>query len=269
MGKKFSVVKGVRSENYTDPGNAVNEIWVGDTELISRLPFGSSDMDQAGWPANGAPKIPWHNFIIPMKREPEAPSAANSTPPLDFSGITHVPTNQVVCCNQRGCISGQRFTMKLVTQDFSHLDRAIFLTFCAIITLNVYREMKRAVTGSSLYNHLVHESMGAWYATSVSGTATLLNIIGLGLGWGAISAWSRTHEVYRFRADEWKLMEDLIRLVLFIQMIFSVWNIIMDWLDVLRVLHRRSGKRGQIQLRLTTDSEDKPSMPQDPPVAVV
>ncbi|KAL4995933.1 hypothetical protein BDV10DRAFT_123552 [Aspergillus recurvatus] len=275
MGKKLSVVQGVRSENYTVPGNAVNEIWAGDTELISRLPFGSSDLDQASWPANGVPKIPWHNFIIPMKRDIETSSAANSTPPLDFSGIAHVPPDQLVCCNQRGCITDQRFTntvftMNLISQNFSHLDRAIFSTFCAIITLNLYREMKRVVTGSRLYNHIVHELMDVWYAASISGTATLLNIIGLGSAWWAVSAWSRAHEVYRFMADDWKLMEDLMRLVLFVQMIFSVCSVVVDWLDVLRILYRRSRRRGQIQLRLTINvSEDKPSMPQNPPAVSV
>ncbi|KAL4751251.1 hypothetical protein BDW72DRAFT_212846 [Aspergillus terricola var. indicus] len=275
MGKKLSVVQGVRSENYTDPGNAVNEIWVGDTELISRLPFGSSDMDQASWPTNGVPKIPWHNFIIPMKRDLETLSAANFTLPLDFSGINHVPPDQLVCCNQRGCITDQRFTQtvftaKLVSQDFSHFDRAILLTFCAIITLNVYRGIRRVVTGSPLYSHLVHDLMDVWYAASVSGTATVLNIIGLGAGWWAISAWSGAHEVYQFVADDWKLMGNLMRLVLFVQMISSVCTIIMDWLDVLRILRRRSRIRSQNQLKLTLDvSEDKISMPQKPPAALV
>lgn len=68
MGHKASVIHGVRSEDYYKPGNAINEIWIGHLELISRLPFGDSDMGQAGWPAGGFPKIPWHNFIIPLKR---------------------------------------------------------------------------------------------------------------------------------------------------------------------------------------------------------
>lgn len=68
MGHKASVIHGVRSEDYYKPGNAINEIWLGHLELISRLPFGDSDLAQAGWPAGGWPKIPWHNFIIPLKR---------------------------------------------------------------------------------------------------------------------------------------------------------------------------------------------------------
>lgn len=64
MGNKLSSVHGVKSEDYYQPGNAINEIWVGNVEIISLLPFGDSDKAQAGWK-----KIPWHNFIIPMKRD--------------------------------------------------------------------------------------------------------------------------------------------------------------------------------------------------------
>ncbi|KAL1970638.1 hypothetical protein VTN77DRAFT_4282 [Rasamsonia byssochlamydoides] len=80
MGHKASVVQGVRSENYYEPGNAINEIWLGDVEIVSRLPFGDSDMAQAGWPEGDWPKIPWHPFLIPLRRkltergEPEAPA---------------------------------------------------------------------------------------------------------------------------------------------------------------------------------------------------
>lgn len=69
MGHKFSVVQGVKSENFYEPGNAINEIWVGDFEIISRLPFGDSDIGQAGWSPGNWPKIPWHQFIIPLKRD--------------------------------------------------------------------------------------------------------------------------------------------------------------------------------------------------------
>jgi hypothetical protein len=72
MGSKFSVVSGVKSENFYEQGNAINEIWFGDVELLSRLPFGDSDLEQSGWPAGGWPKIPWHQFIIPLKRDPHA-----------------------------------------------------------------------------------------------------------------------------------------------------------------------------------------------------
>ncbi|OJD26421.1 hypothetical protein ACJ73_02194 [Blastomyces percursus] len=67
MGNKVSAVTGVRSPSFFEPGNAVNEIWVGDLEVVSRLPFGDSDMAQAGWPKNDYPKIPWRPFIIPLR----------------------------------------------------------------------------------------------------------------------------------------------------------------------------------------------------------
>lgn len=68
MGHKVSVVHGLKSEDYYKPGNAINEIWLGRLELISRLPFGDSDLGQAGWSSGSFPKIPWHNFIIPLKK---------------------------------------------------------------------------------------------------------------------------------------------------------------------------------------------------------
>ncbi|RAL00410.1 uncharacterized protein BO80DRAFT_97045 [Aspergillus ibericus CBS 121593] len=68
MGQKLSAIHGVKSEDYHKPGNAINEVWLGNVELISRLPFADSDMAQAAWPKGQFPKIPWHNFIIPWKR---------------------------------------------------------------------------------------------------------------------------------------------------------------------------------------------------------
>ncbi|EPS27935.1 hypothetical protein PDE_02879 [Penicillium oxalicum 114-2] len=69
MGHKFSTVHGVKSNNFYESGNAINEIWLGNLEIISRLPFGDSDIRQAGWPQGTWPKIPWHQFIIPLKRD--------------------------------------------------------------------------------------------------------------------------------------------------------------------------------------------------------
>ena len=86
MGHKVSVIHGVRSEDYYKPGNAVNEIWIGHLELISRLPFGDSDMGQAGWPHGGFPKIPWHNFIIPLKRRGLVEADGNNRYPERLAG---------------------------------------------------------------------------------------------------------------------------------------------------------------------------------------
>ncbi|KAJ6036415.1 hypothetical protein N7540_000694 [Penicillium herquei] len=69
MGHNISAIAGVKSPNFYEQGNAINEIWVDNVEVISRLPFGDSDLGQAGWPKGNWPKIPWHQFIIPLKRD--------------------------------------------------------------------------------------------------------------------------------------------------------------------------------------------------------
>ncbi|KAJ5964228.1 uncharacterized protein N7479_004104 [Penicillium vulpinum] len=88
MGNKVSAVNGVKSDHFYDQGNAVNEIWVGDVEVISRLPFGDSDLEQAGWPPGGFPKIPWHHFIIPMHKRDEA-SDMTSNPSSGDTNAAH------------------------------------------------------------------------------------------------------------------------------------------------------------------------------------
>ncbi|KAJ5328310.1 hypothetical protein N7452_008700 [Penicillium brevicompactum] len=50
MGHKVSVVRGVKSDHFYNQQNGINEIWVGDVEVISRLPFGDSDQEQSSWP---------------------------------------------------------------------------------------------------------------------------------------------------------------------------------------------------------------------------
>lgn len=79
MGHKISTVQGVKSDDYYKPGNAINEIWFGDVEIISRLPFGDSDLAQSAWPVGGWPKIPWHNFLIPWKRSIAYPEGGSSS----------------------------------------------------------------------------------------------------------------------------------------------------------------------------------------------
>lgn len=86
MGNKISAVHGVKSDHFYDQGNAVNEIWVGDVEVISRLPFGDSDLEQAGWPKGDFPKIPWHHFIIPMHKRDEGNNMTAKASSWDMDG---------------------------------------------------------------------------------------------------------------------------------------------------------------------------------------
>ncbi|KAJ5758074.1 uncharacterized protein N7511_006768 [Penicillium nucicola] len=69
--------------HFYDQGNAINEIWIGDVEVISRLPFGDSDLEQAGWQKNSWPKIPWHQFIIPLRKRDDTSDS--------FLGFTRSP----------------------------------------------------------------------------------------------------------------------------------------------------------------------------------
>lgn len=74
-----SSIHGVKTPDFYAPGNAVNEIWIDKFELVSRLPFGDSDLGQASWPPHDWPKIPWHQFIIPLKRDLDAMENATTT----------------------------------------------------------------------------------------------------------------------------------------------------------------------------------------------
>lgn len=84
MGHKISVVRGVKSDHFYNQQNGINEIWVGDVEVISRLPFGDSDQEQSSWPPGGVPKIPWHHFIIPLHKRDELGTMAAQTVSGDY-----------------------------------------------------------------------------------------------------------------------------------------------------------------------------------------
>ncbi|KAJ5636695.1 uncharacterized protein N7484_010008 [Penicillium longicatenatum] len=95
MGHNISSINGVKSDNFYEQGNGINEIWVDDLEVISRLPFGDSDLGQAGWPAGNWPKIPWHQFIIPLKRDLNSTSNVKR---VNVSNNTLTMTETVACC---------------------------------------------------------------------------------------------------------------------------------------------------------------------------
>jgi hypothetical protein len=126
MGNKVSAVHGVKSDHFYDQGNAINEIWVGDVEIISRLPFGDSDLEQAGWPPGGFPKIPWHHFIIPMHKRDEV---ANIT-------TEHIAmeTNNTICaCRDWMPKNGYLGMFTGISLDSACFIGASFLTCTAIL----------------------------------------------------------------------------------------------------------------------------------------
>ncbi|KAJ5367613.1 hypothetical protein N7541_001554 [Penicillium brevicompactum] len=85
MGHKVSVVRGVKSDHFYNQQNGINEIWVGDVEVISRLPFGDSDQEQSSWPPGGVPKIPWHHFIIPLHKRDDLGNMASQNTSGEYS----------------------------------------------------------------------------------------------------------------------------------------------------------------------------------------
>jgi hypothetical protein len=95
MGHNISSINGVKSDNFYEHGNGINEIWVDDLEVISRLPFGDSDLGQAGWPAGNWPKIPWHQFIIPLKRDLNFTSNIKR---VNVSNNNLTMTETIACC---------------------------------------------------------------------------------------------------------------------------------------------------------------------------
>ncbi|KAI9371518.1 hypothetical protein BJX61DRAFT_543591 [Aspergillus egyptiacus] len=133
MGQKVTAVTGVRSENFTQPGNAINEIWAGNTEIISRLPFGDSDMAQAGWPENGMPKIPWHNFIIPMKRSLDTTTS-------NFTTVDNTTMQSADSLARRRLLN--EVANKLFQQDPLIYLPAMIITIAAMATVELTRRIR-------------------------------------------------------------------------------------------------------------------------------
>lgn len=237
MGHKFSAVNGVKSENYTQPGNAINQIWAGDTEIISRLPFGDSDMEQAGWSEKGAPKIPWHNFIIPLKRG--ATSPVNSNPAFNFSSIAQLPPDQFFLCNRDGCFSNERITPAILTcrrnRDPLNLYIAAGLTFLAAVFLS-------AVASRETSRRLVYTSKAAYnprqvhYLARETGALTVTYIIGQVVAWLGIFVWGHAYDVYQFEISDWEMVMVMGMGFLLGQVLVSTWAIFWLWCDLLRAL---------------------------------
>ncbi|KAL4806857.1 hypothetical protein BDV18DRAFT_138331 [Aspergillus unguis] len=244
MGHKLSAINGVKSENYTEPGNAVNEIWLGNTEIISRLPFGANDMEQAGLPTQGMPKIPWHNFIIPLKRALEP--SVNNTEPLDFSGISKVPTDRIVCCNKGGCIIDQKITKTVITlnhlnHDPSKLVIAFLLTYLAwgFLMLPVIR---RKHLGPDYDSKKIYNSRQVRYAVKSILFEWFYYTVGVAFGLSAVLAWGYASLVYQFQTAEWKLFYNVMLAFVLWPFMAGTWAMFLCGWDLGRLLrsHRRN-----------------------------
>ncbi|KOS42343.1 hypothetical protein ACN38_g6757 [Penicillium nordicum] len=137
MGNKVSAVHGVKSDHFYDQGNAVNEIWVGDVEVISRLPFGDSDLEQAGWPKGDYPKIPWHHFIIPMQKRDESSNTTTNPSSLAMDPTPHTCPSWLPDHGYLGMYTR-------IHPDAASFIGALFLTFALLLWMYFTARLNRA-----------------------------------------------------------------------------------------------------------------------------
>ncbi|KAL3470582.1 hypothetical protein BJX99DRAFT_239294 [Aspergillus californicus] len=186
MGQKLTTVTGVRSENFTQPGNAINEIWAGNTEIISRLPFGDDDMAQAGWPENGMPKIPWHNFIIPMKRDLQ--TSVNFNRSIDC--ISHQLIDYII-------------TRELLWQEPTLFFAVLFLYSLAHVALLMSWWIRHRVPR---YNpSTAYDAHDLRYRTYCLRFAVMFFLFGGLSGCLYILGWSYACQVYHFTTLDWRI----------------------------------------------------------------
>lgn len=236
MGHKVSTVAGVKSENFTEPGNAINEIWVGNTEIISRLPFGDSDMAQAGWPKNGAPKIPWHNFIIPMKRDLEI--TLNLSRTVDWNTVLQTPSNKLICCNGSGCIandlaSSSVITTQLINQNPTYLLAIFFLSIFALAFL--------WLSWSKIPHMPQYDPTKTYNAGDLRSFAlkayvsTVCTLFGSVIAAVSVVFWIQAHQAYAFYNWDSLLVEYAYYFLLAVSVFTATWNANQNWKESLKV----------------------------------
>ncbi|KAL3463410.1 hypothetical protein BJX64DRAFT_120543 [Aspergillus heterothallicus] len=231
MGHKVSAVAGVKSDNFTDPGNAINEIWVGNTEVISRLPFGDSDMAQAGWPENSMPKIPWHNFIIPMKRDLGSFDNLTGAIPytsVNWATITHWPADKLICCNQLGCLSNDQTTDYMLTQ----------IRFGSDPTLMVVVWVLSLVTLALLQI--------SWKRPPKA--TAICTIIGLVLAALTAVLWTKAHYVYELKTWDHLLFEYGFYIFAAIFALLAIVTTYSDWVVWIKISERPRYDQGHRSL---------------------
>ncbi|OJI96572.1 hypothetical protein ASPVEDRAFT_78338 [Aspergillus versicolor CBS 583.65] len=260
MGQKISAVHGVKSDDFTQPGNAVNEIWVGDTEVISRLPFGDNDIEQAGWPKDGMPKIPWHNFIIPMKRGIIAPPRYNHS--FYLNGIYEVPADQMVCCNRDGCISNQGITRTVITQDLvaQHPLQFLFALAMTFISLRLMRSVRAfrhaAVPRFDKNKEYTHQDEKHWALVFTS--AIIRFVVATSILYYTTLLWKGVRQAYQFNSWDWLLLEWVSALSLSYQVIAGAWAVQTLSIDLTKVMYK--SRLSEQHLHEIVD--DKPQFPQ-------
>ncbi|CAI7621491.1 unnamed protein product [Penicillium glandicola] len=195
MGNKVSAVHGVKSDHFYDQGNAVNEIWVGDVEVISRLPFGDSDLEQAGWPPGDFPKIPWHHFIIPMQKRHEA---GNLTAPFPSW------TKNGTCCTCQDWLPkhGYLGMYTSISSSAAYLIGALFLFLALGIVASAFYNWQYLREASRLYpdpadiRRMARHNL--WLRLGEAFMVSALSILCLVLGVPGLAAGTRTLDATSF-----------------------------------------------------------------------
>jgi hypothetical protein len=261
MGHKVSAVTGVKSENFTAPGNAINEVWVGNTEVISRLPFGDSDMAQAGWPESGMPKIPWHNFIIPMKRDLSTFDDLKGTIPhtyVNWTTITEWPADKLICCNQLGCITDNQttdymFTELRISRDPTLMVVLVILSIFTLVALQIsWRKAPYDAEYDSTKSYTKSDVRGFSFKVLVS---TIAGIVGLVFAAISVALWVKAHYVYQLKTWNFLLFEYGFYVAVILSGILSLFAVYSNWCDWLKVT--RSARRGYQPVN-NEHSVDKP-----------
>ncbi|KAL4928583.1 uncharacterized protein BDV17DRAFT_93231 [Aspergillus undulatus] len=253
MGHKFSAVNGVRSDNFTQPGNAINQIWYGNTEIISRLPFGDNDMEQAGWPQGGMPKIPWHNFIIPMKRDLRA---SNHTSPIHSNWLSGIPSERLIWCEKCGCISVPQKSITLLRIPMLDTGVLIFAVIC-VATTYLYLAMPGHAIRCGLMNNpaKIYDRLDARNFLIRAAMSTLFYAFGV---WSAVAWWSEGPRLFQFMSWEWKLLEWVVRCILLYRVVTGAWDLVNCWREWWKTYREAIPIHAD---RLVGSSEDKPHCP--------
>ncbi|KAJ0422325.1 hypothetical protein BJY00DRAFT_280719 [Aspergillus carlsbadensis] len=248
MGHKVSAVAGVKSENFTDPGNAINEIWAGNTEVISRLPFGDSDMAQAGWPENGMPKIPWHNFIIPMKRDLSTFDDLKGIFPttyVNWTTITQWPADKLICCNKLGCMADNQttdymFTKLRINQDPTLMVVVFILSVLTLAALQV--SWKKCPCESEYDSTKRYDKSETRMFLIKALSSTAWTMIGLVLSAISVALWVKAHYVYELKTRSYLLYEYGFYIMVIFSGIISMLFMYSYWCDWMKVT--RGARRG-------------------------
>ncbi|EDP55780.1 hypothetical protein KXW98_004974 [Aspergillus fumigatus] len=220
MGNKVSAIHGVKSDHFYEKGNGINEIWIGDVELISRLPFGDSDLAQAAWPIGGWPKIPWHNFIIPLKRR--ALSAIESFSP---GNNEHHQMSKRAAPDSGPPFHLSRVSLIVAVSVLSSM-------FMVAIYLPIFVRRHTASSGSSWQPDIARRREQTRRFATRAGIATMALAVSLVIAILQVHIWTLIRFVFAPKSAKFQILEVLWIAVGCVGLFYSVKAVTLLWLDL-------------------------------------